>query len=187
MELEQIIEDVADALVSVDATGVPFKNFQAGVGPYGEPQVVGAIAKRLNDLERYGGVVYTRRSPDLLIQGAWALEFKTVRPFGDNGKAAENWSIHLLHPYEGNVSLIGDCLKLEKLGGPERKAGVVVGYEHTPPQISLAPVLAAFEIVARDVVGIRLNSRVETRRAGLVHPVHQTLLVECLEVLGRLL
>jgi len=41
-----------------------------------------------------------------------ALEFKIARPFGDNGKEAENWSVNLPHPYAGNVSVIGDCLKL---------------------------------------------------------------------------
>src|SRR5207302_10748286 len=34
------------------------------------------------------------------------------RPFGDNGSLAENWSVNLLHLYEGNTSLLGDCLKI---------------------------------------------------------------------------
>src|SRR6058998_405930 len=38
-------------------------------------------------------------------------------PFGDNGKEAENWSVNLLHPYEGNVSTIGDCCKLARWTG----------------------------------------------------------------------
>jgi hypothetical protein len=28
----------------------------------------------------------------------------------NNGKEAETWSVNLLHPYPGNVSVIGDCL-----------------------------------------------------------------------------
>jgi hypothetical protein len=79
----------------------------------------------------------------------------------------------------------GDCLKLDGLSGHERKAVVVIGYEHTPPRIRLAPLLAGFEAVARDVVGIKLGSRVETKRLGLVHPVDQQLLVAGWEVLGR--
>ena len=71
-----------------------------------------------------------------------AIEVKLARPFGDDGKEAENWSVNLLHPYAGNTSLIGDCLKLERFDGSERSAAVVVGYEHTPPQISLAPLLS---------------------------------------------
>ena len=187
MDLSRVVEDVADALVSIDASRVPFKHFQSGVGPYGEPQVVRAIAQRLNGLEAYRGAVRTKRCPDLLIQGAWSIEFKLARPFGDNGKEAENWSVNLLHPYEGNVSVIGDCMKLDGLNGSERKAVIVIGYEHMPPRIRLAPLLAGFEAVARDVVGIKLGIRVESKRLDLVHPVHQQLLVAGWEVLGRTL
>ena len=137
MELAQVVNDVVDALTALDGCGIRFKQFQPGVGPYGEPQLVGAVARHLNTLPAYRGAVRTKRTPDLLIAGAWALEFKIARPFGDNGREAENWSVNLLHPYAGNVSVIGDCLKLQKLNGIERKAAVVVGYEHTPPQISL--------------------------------------------------
>ena len=183
MELEQIVGDVATALVAVDGCGVPFKQFQPGVGPYGEPQLLGAVTRHLNTLPAYGGTARTKRTPDLLIPGHWALEFKLARPFGDNGNQAENWSVNLLHPYEGNVSLVGDCLKLQRLDGPERKAAVVVGYEHTPPRISLAALLEAFELVATNVVRIRLGPRVQVGRSGLRHPVHQQLLVAAWEVL----
>lgn len=134
-----MIEDVAEALVSIDRCGVPFKTFQPGVGPFGEPQLVAAVSKHLNSLPLYRGVARTKRTPDLLIEGQWALEFKLARPFGDNGKEAENWSVNLLHPYEGNVSSIGDGLKLQQLHTVERKAVVVIGYEHTPPRIALVP------------------------------------------------
>src|SRR5690242_12476373 len=99
MELEQIVDDVGLALSKVDQSGVGFKQFQLGVGPYGEPQLVGAVANHLNALPPYNRAVRTKRTPDLLIPGAWALEFKLARPFGDNGREAENWSVNLLHPY----------------------------------------------------------------------------------------
>jgi hypothetical protein len=182
MELEQVVEDVAAALVAVDGCGVPFKQFQPGVGPYGEPQLLAAVVRHLNTLPAYAGAARTKRTPDLLVPGGWALEFKLARPFGDNGKEAENWSVNLLHPYEGNVSLVGDCLKLQKLGGAERKAAVVVGYEHNPPRISLAPLLEAFELVTNRVAGIHLGPRVQVLRPGLCHPVHQQLLVAAWEV-----
>jgi hypothetical protein len=53
------------------------------------------MARHLNALPAYAGAVRTKRTPDLLIPGAWALEFKLARPFGDNGKEAENWSVNL--------------------------------------------------------------------------------------------
>src|SRR5690349_11010670 len=137
MELHQVISEIADILLSIDSSGVPFKEFQPGVGPYGEPQLLSAVAARLNDKPTYRGRVETKRTPDLLMKDQWAIEVELARPFGDNGKEAENWSVNLLHPYEGNVSLIGDCLKLLQLSGSERKAVVVIGYEHNPPRISL--------------------------------------------------
>ncbi|MGE5693311.1 MAG: hypothetical protein ACM3YF_05980 [Candidatus Zixiibacteriota bacterium] len=185
MELEQVVIDIVGALVAVDSSRVPFKAFQPGVGPYGEPQLVRAVSEHLNSLPAYGGTARTQRTPDLFLPKRWALEFKLARPFGDNGKEAENWSVNLLHPYEGSTSIIGDCLKLEKLDGPERRAAIVIGYEHTPPQVSLVPLLNAFELVATGVMGIRLGQRHQVVRAGLVHPVHQQLTVSAWEVLRR--
>ncbi len=99
MELEQLITDIADALVEIDSSGVPFKNYQPGVGPYGEPQLLAKVASRLTDLPKYVRGARTKRTPDLLLPGEWAVEFKLARPFGDNGNQAENWSVNLLHPY----------------------------------------------------------------------------------------
>ncbi len=183
IELNDVVGQIADALAEIDSSGVAFKQFRPGVGPYGEPQLVRAVANRLAALENYEGRVFTKRCPDLLIRDAWAIEVKLARPFGDNGKEAENWSVNLLHPYEGNVSVIGDCLKLQKLSLQERKAVVVIGYTHTPSRISLDPLLAAFELVAGEVLGIRLSPRVQATRGGLVHPVHQQLQVTGWEVL----
>jgi hypothetical protein len=90
MELSAVVSDVLAAVVAIDASRLPFRTYQAGVGPYGEPQLLRLIAKHLNHLIQYTGQVVTRRSPDLLIQGEWALEFKIARPFGDNGNKAEN-------------------------------------------------------------------------------------------------
>jgi hypothetical protein len=127
MELSQVVSDIGCALARVDKSGEPFRAFKPGVGPYGEPQLVGRIAIYLNGLPEYFGAVRTKRTPDLLIPDEWAIEFKIARPYGDNGKEAENWSVNLLHPYRGNVSTVGDCYKLCELPGSERKAVVVIG------------------------------------------------------------
>jgi len=182
LQLRTLVDDIADSIVAVDQSKVSFKQFQPGVGPYGEPQLVRAIVERLNRKALYAGRTKTKRCPDLLIEGAWALEVKLARPFGDNGKEAENWSVNLLHPYEGNVSVIGDCLKLRAMGSGERKAVVVIGYEHTPPRIHLEPLMAAFESIAKHVCAIRLGNRTQTMRTGLIHPVHQQVLVAAWEV-----
>jgi hypothetical protein len=183
MELEQLAADIGDTLAAVDASRVPFKQFQPGVGPYGEPQLVRLIASGLNSLPQYAGLVETKRTPDLLVRGVWALEFKIARPFGDNAALAENWSVNLLHPYRGNVSALGDCLKLAELTGPERRASVVIGYEHHQAIVSLDPLVAAFELIAKEVMHVKLGSRVEIVRSGLIHPVHQRARVFAWEVL----
>jgi hypothetical protein len=184
LHLTSLIDDILEALVAVDISRVPFKTFQPGVGPYGEPQLLKLVAQHLNRLPRYGGQVAIRRSPDLLIPGQWMVEFKIARPFGDNGEEAENWAVNLLHPYRGNVSSVGDCLKLLDLEGIERRAVVVIGYEHEPAKISLDPLIASFETVVREVVHISLSPRIERIQRGLVHPVHQVIRVFAWEVLG---
>jgi hypothetical protein len=98
MELEELVTDIADALVEIDSSGVPFKNYQPGVGPYGEPQLLAKVASQLNDLPKYDQGVRTKRTPDLLVPGEWAVEFKLARPFGDNDKPAENRSVNLPSP-----------------------------------------------------------------------------------------
>ena len=184
MTLHEIAQKIVDAVVLVDSARERFRTFQPGVGPYGEPQLVRLIAAHLNNLPAFQGAVLTKRTPDLLVPGQWAIEFKITRPFGDNGKEAENWSVNLLHPYAGNVSTIGDCYKLAALKIPERKAVVVIGYEHVPAKISLTPLIRAFEAVAKHVARISLSECVEQRREGLIHPVHQSVRVFAWEVLG---
>lgn len=185
MDLQELVSDIADILVEIDRAGEPFRQFKPGVGPYGEPQLVRLLAINLNRLGKYGGRVRTKRSPDLLIPDEWAIEFKITRPFGDNGKEAENWSVNLLHPYPGNVSTIGDCQKLVRYEGVERRAVVVIGSEHLPSRIDLEPLVRSFEVIAKSVLQIKLSDRIETARKDLVHPVHQSLRLFAWEVLDR--
>ena len=74
MELIEVTTDIADALVDIDTSGVPHKNFLPGVGPYGEPQLTKLIVQYLNTLPKYKGRVITRRTPDLFIPQEWAIE-----------------------------------------------------------------------------------------------------------------
>jgi hypothetical protein len=171
-QYEEIVELIADILKQFDDERPVHKNFRPGIGPFGEAQIVTEIAKRLSS---HGIPAQTKRTPDLEIRSEWALEFKIVRPFGDNGREAENWSVNLLHPYPGNVSLIGDAIKLMALNNYRHKALFVIGYEHDPPRISLDPLISSFETISREVMTIRLSERVEVKRAQLVHPEHQVL------------
>jgi hypothetical protein len=175
MEFSQLIKIIADILKKYDAEKPIHKVFKPGIGPFGEPQIVSIISARLNQV---GIPAKTRRTPDLDIQDDWAIEFKIVRPFGDNGKEAENWTVNLLHPYPGNVSLIGDAIKLLKLQYYNHKGLFIIGYEHNPAKISLDPIIASFELIAQNVMNIKLGDRIEEKRIDLVHPEHQV--VRCI-------
>ena len=182
MELNQLVCQIADFLKEFDATKPIHKNYNPGVGPFGEPQIVKEIA---NGLILKGIEARTHRTPDLSIKNEWAIEIKIARPFGDNGKQAENWSVNLLHPYTGNVSLLGDCCKLNSLPNYPKKAVIVIGYEHETAKIPLDPLFKSFEVIASQVMGIRLSNRIEQIRRGLVHPEHQVVRVIGWEVTGQ--
>ena len=184
-ELAVLVSDFADGLAATDAAGVRHKNFRPGIGPFGEPQAVReALARmKVEHRERYLHAE-PKRTPDLLVPDAWAVECKLLRPFGDNGEPAEHWSENVLHPYAGNTSALGDCLKLLDSVLHERKAVVVFGFEHEKPRLPLDPAMRGFELLAAQLLGLKLGPRIEERRAGLVHPVHQVLLVFGFEVLG---
>jgi hypothetical protein len=172
MEYRQIIITIASLLKTFDSKNPIHKSFKPGIGPFGEPQIVKIIAQRLSIM---GIKAYTKRIPDLDIQNQWAIEFKIVRPFGDNGKEAENWSVNMLHPYPGNVSLISDAIKLLQLGSYPNKGLFVIGFEHKPARISLDPLINSFEVITKQVMHINLGERIEQRIEGLVHPEHQVL------------
>ncbi|MEZ4452980.1 MAG: hypothetical protein R3B09_26205 [Nannocystaceae bacterium] len=185
--LDRLVEDFSDGLVAVDLGGHAHKDFRPGIGPWGEANAVRAA---LQEMQIRHGKTYidakVKRVPDLLIPGEWALEFKLLRPFGDNGPPAEHWSENILHPYPGNTSALGDCLKLLESERTERRAVIIFGYEHTPAQIPLEPAIRSFELLAREVLRVRLGPQSKVRRTGLIHPVHQQVTVYGYEVLGRL-
>jgi hypothetical protein len=176
MELFEIVCDVADVLKKFDSEKPIHKSFKPGIGPFGEPQLIKIVSQRLNNLGKYR--TETKRMPDLILNGDWFLEFKIVRPFGDNGEIAENWSVNMLHPYAGNTSLIGDAIKLMGQNGKIRKAVFLIGYEYQPPKISLDPLIISFELILTRVIHLRIGSREEAIRIDLVHPEHQV--VRCL-------
>jgi hypothetical protein len=172
--MQQLVNDIADAIRAVDRSGTPFKQFQPGVGPYGEPQLTKLIAKHLDDnyADRYPGIK-TCRIPDVLVPKLWALEFKIVRPFGDNGVEAEHWSQNLLHPYPGHVSALSDAFKLMRHEGEERRAIIVVAFEHEPPKIDVSVLVSAFEILCRQLLKFPLGDRHTSVVKDCIHPVHQ--------------
>ena len=115
MELNALVKLISETLKEFDSTSPRQvnKTFKAGIGPFGEPQLVKELCERL---KQKGYACRTARTPDLMFgTEEWAIEFKIVRPYGDNDKVAAHWSINLLYPYEGSTSTIGDAFKLKGL------------------------------------------------------------------------
>jgi hypothetical protein len=164
----------------VDEEGHNFGSYKAGIGPFSESE---GLKLALEYLKRTRPLVYqgagerpypnNRTRCDLVVPGEWAIEFKMLRPFGDNGKPAEHWSENALHPYIGNTSAIGDCLKLTRSEFAEQKGVIIYGFEHSPPKIQLEPAIRAFEIITEQVMGIQLGPRHVAHFDGLMHPVFQ--------------
>jgi hypothetical protein len=172
--MQKIVNHIAEGLKYIDDSRVPFRNYQPGVGPYGEPQLVRKLLKYLVTKypEQYSKAK-TKRIPDMLIPTKWALEFKIVRPFGDNGKEAEHWSQNLIHPYPGNVSSISDAYKLLESSFSERKGIIIISYEHTPPKIPVDLLVDCFENIAKTILDLPLSEKYTAKIKNLVHPVHQ--------------
>ncbi len=171
--MQQLVDDIAAAIHAVDCGGTAFKQFQPGVGPFVEPQLTKLIAAHLaNCSGRYPGVK-TCRIPNLLVPNLWALEFKIVRPYGDNGVEAEHWSQNILHRYPRNVSAIADVYKLMQRDGPENRGVIVITYEHEPPKIDVSILVSAFELLCRELLKLPLGKRHMHIIENCVHPVHQ--------------
>lgn len=124
---------------------------------------------------------------DLLIPTEWAIEFKLVRPFGDNGKENEHWIEDLLYPYppifRSSGGPLTDSFKLVESGFVENKAVMVFGYEHQPPVIDLSMSVGLFEALA-SYIGIALGPRHESKFGPLQHKVHRIGKVFGWEVIG---
>jgi hypothetical protein len=50
---------------------------------------------------------------------------------------------------------------------------VIFGYEHSPTVIDITTAIEAFEVIAKQVVGIELGERQSATFSPLIHPVHQ--------------
>jgi hypothetical protein len=168
------------------------RTYRPGIGPLAEADAIERALRLLkngpqaSDYRDASPKPYpnSRQKCDLVIPNEWAIELKLIRPFGDNGAEAEHWSENVLHPYAGNTSSIGDCFKLAQSNFAERKAVIVFGYEHTPPQIDLETAIRAFESIATQVARIELGSRHFAEFGPLIHPVHQQGKVFGWEVIG---
>src|SRR3712207_5827236 len=108
--LAEVVSDFAKAFKAVDETspqgGSRSRVYQPGIGPLTEASAVSRALQHLKETDQ--PLRYQSASPkrypeslqqcDLVIPDEWAIEFKLLRPFNDNGDEAEHWSENVLHP-----------------------------------------------------------------------------------------
>lgn len=199
IELARLVEDFATAIAQADArgpqaassrTGRPYK---PGIGPHTEEQTLKLVVKELVGRDAayrdfrfdvpYPGV--SRQRCDWCLGSPpfwdWAIEVKTLRLFGDNGKLNDNMLMHVLSPYPAHRSALTDCPKLLASGLAARKAIVIFGYDYDG--WPMEPAITAFETLASEHVG--LSRRCQAAYDHLIHPVHQRGHVYAWEVANR--
>jgi hypothetical protein len=98
LALNDVIGDFAHAFKAVDEArpqgASRTRTYRPGIGPLKEADAVHRALWYLREEMRgssYQGASpkqypHSRQQCDLIIPGEWAMEFKLLRPFGDNGK-----------------------------------------------------------------------------------------------------
>jgi len=187
IELVQLVEDFAVAIRRADGCGPQAvgsrtgRAYQVGIGPHTEGQTIRLVADELVTLNgAYAAQTFNVPYPGASRQRCdwclgspplwdWAIEAKTLRLFGDNGKLNDNMLMHVLTPYPAHRSALTDCGKLAASGLAGRKAIVIFGYDYDGWMMD--PAIEAFEALASERVV--LGDRHEAAYDHLVHPVHR--------------
>jgi hypothetical protein len=100
--LDDIVSDFADAFKAVDETrpqgASRTRTYRPGIGPLTEADTVNQALRHLKESKRSSGYrdasltryPNSRQQCDLVNPHEWAIEFKLLRPFGNNGSEAEH-------------------------------------------------------------------------------------------------
>jgi hypothetical protein len=183
MPLRNILENLAQGLLEFDLAEPIYRNYNPGVGPHPEVEQIRSAINRVNNPGNplYGAITEapypnTNAQCDLLIPEEYAIEFKLLRPLGDNGREnSTQWFSDVVCPLSGNRSAIGDCLKLINSGFAVRKAVVLIAYYPATDEerFKINKTIDCFELIAREICDINLGNRIHVEFAPLVHTFHQ--------------
>jgi hypothetical protein len=189
MNLSQILEKVAEGLVftdlntEIETIGIRTrKPYLPGVPTMGEENFVAELFKWWNketsddnwyDLE----VPYpnqSRKKCDALFGGSplereWAIEFKRLQFFGDNGKRNDHGVQKMLSPYEKDRSLLHDVLRLQKSGLAKRYA--VIGYAFTYSFESCQQALIQHPMASGRIKEIEKVCNLQKEDGGVLDPI----------------
>ena len=143
MELDQFVHDFATGIQLADQKAPRSKQWQPGIGPHDERDVVRLVMQELGDArpDRYEPyeteVPYpaSGQSCDLCLgrppSYAWAIEIKALRMLGDKGHtgAGRDDVSKILSPYPQQRSALTDCAKLGSSNLGNRRALVMYAYD----------------------------------------------------------
>jgi hypothetical protein len=195
VNLSELVLDVRDAIVRVDACRPTWRSVRTGasylpgIGPYPETAAIELISNELTRAvpETYGSLALGTSYPsaprlrcDLLLGNppAWAVEIKLLRLLGDNGKLNDNMLTHILSPYPEHRSALTDVSKLRASEFRCRLAVLIYGFDYS--DWPMDPAIDAFESLAGE-----LGPRCNASFSGLVHPVQRAGRVFAWEVLQQ--
>jgi hypothetical protein len=113
MDLPDLVRDFADALKTVDGRCPQFTSrtgraYHPGIGPHSDDRAVDLIVAEMQRVnhERYGGLTCralypgSRQSCDIVLTGAWMIEVRMARFYGDNDKLDDTAFKDLISPFE---------------------------------------------------------------------------------------
>lgn len=186
ISLERLAEDFARTIQVVGGRRPVWKStrtgteYQPGIGPHPETEVVRLVAEELARAipDLYGifglGVPYpaaTRLKCDWVLgePPLLAVEVKMLRLMGDNGRPNDNMLMHILSPYPQHRSALTDGPKLLDSGFECRQSLLVYGFDYQ--DFPMDPAIIAFERLA--AVRVNVISTASAPFSGLVHPVHR--------------
>jgi len=184
--VERLAVEVARAIQLIDERGPIWtssrsgKEYQRGIGPHPETEVVSLVAQELarEAPDVYGdfglGVPYPA-SPRLKCDWvlgkpiALAIEVKMLRLMGDNGRPNDNMLMHIISPYPQHRSALTDGPKLLGSGFGSRLVLLIYGFDY--PNLPMDPAIEAFELLA--LQRVRICNMASAHFSGLLHPVHK--------------
>ena len=191
MTIEKFATDFAQALKLADEKRPQEKTYKPGIGPHEEDHQVELALEVLNGQGKYiecGKKIYpnSRQECDLVIDGKLAVEFKLLRPLGNNGEEnGTDWLSKILYPFHGHKSAIGDVLKLKRSGFSEKKVIALLTYfpiKNNEVKEKIDTTLTCFELILNEVYKVQLGERVSEKFNDLIHPLHNTGVLHCWEI-----
>lgn len=204
--MEKFVKDFSKAMVELNQTVNGHNNnnnqYQPGIGPYGEDQIVDMVMEYLSQkdnecygthfirpkngvkaelgLEDYRGITNRPATPDLVLQNK-IIEFKIARPLRNNGQREDTWFKKVFEPNPKSYSTFVDVEKLHDFEGSLNNQNfekwiVVIGFERlNENEYNLDQLFPGlFRYISEEIRHRKIKDFISnTEILGDRHPFHQ--------------